>query len=154
MQNANIISGIRERKNKMELIEMKKGSHHTKKTILKMKKHKFTDLHRERISEKAKLRTGEKNSFWHGGRKILDGYIYVRSPDHPYATKQGYVLLHRMLMEKHLGRILLPTEVCHHINNKRQDNQIENLMLFSSDNKHMQIHNMKRNRDENGRFKN
>ena len=32
-----------------------------------------------------------------------------------YASKYGYVLYHRILMENHLGRILNQNEVVHHI---------------------------------------
>ena len=31
-------------------------------------------------------------------------YLYALVPEHPKATKNGYVLLHRIVMENHLGR--------------------------------------------------
>jgi hypothetical protein len=39
-----------------------------------------------------------------------------------------------------IGRYLKPYEVIHHLNEKRDDNRIENLMLFSSHSEHMKFH--------------
>jgi len=123
----------------------------------------FTDAHREKLrvamqgdknhfygkkhSEKTKLiisqkgkgiMAREKNPNWGGGRcKHTAGYVLVLSPDHPYKDPRGYVYEHRLVMEKHLGRFLLPDEVVHHIDGNRSNNDIRNLALFSSHSKHM-----------------
>ena len=94
---------------------------------------------------------GEKAGHWKGGKyKDTKGYIYIHSPQHPFCNSAGYVLEHRLVMEKYLGRYVIPKEVVHHkginyplgsVENK-QDNRIENLMLFATSSKHMKFHNL------------
>lgn len=59
-------------------------------------------------------------------------YLYAVVKDHPRATKYGYVLAHRVIMENHLGRLLDPNEIVHHKNHDRKDNRIENLEVMDS----------------------
>lgn len=81
---------------------------------------------------------GELNPAWKGGRTIDDdGYVMLFLPDHPNATSNGYVREHRIVMEKKLGRFLLPTEVVHHIDGTRNNNDPENLELFSTNADHL-----------------
>lgn len=60
------------------------------------------------------------------------GYVYLRRPDHPSAHRQGWVPEHRLVVEEHLGRFLLPDETVHHINGVCDDNRLENLELWAS----------------------
>ena len=61
-------------------------------------------------------------------RKIVDGYVFIRKPDHPSA-QSNYVPEHRFIMEEYLGRYLEPEEISHHIDEIRDHNWIENLEL-------------------------
>ena len=56
-------------------------------------------------------------------------YLYAVVKDHPRSSKYGYVLYHRIIMENHIGRILNPNEVVHHIDGNKLNNNIENLQL-------------------------
>jgi len=82
-------------------------------------------------------RGGELHPDWRGGVKISKGYRYIYAPNHPFCTSQRYVLEHRLVMEKKLGRYLHPKEVCHHIDKNPTNNSPENLIVFGSNGKHL-----------------
>ena len=87
-------------------------------------------------------KSGENHPNWKGGRYHHgDGYIIVQLlPDSPYysmAHERGCVLEHRLVMAQHVGRCLLDSEVVHHINGDKADNQIENLELLPNDASHL-----------------
>ena len=66
-----------------------------------------------------------------------NGYIFIRVPEHPMAyKKKGYVKRANLVMEAKIGRYLKGEELIHHINNNREDDRIENLLLIESPSKH------------------
>jgi hypothetical protein len=63
-------------------------------------------------------------------RNILDdgaGYRIVYQPDHPKATKRGYIREHILVWEKAHAQQLPEGWIIHHLNGKRDDNRPENL---------------------------
>jgi len=88
----------------------------------------------------SKGRLGEKAGNWKGGRRKFRGYVLVYKPDHPFPNNHKYVFEHRLAMEKHLDRYLTKKEFIHHINNIRDDNRIENLILLRGKGCHNAMH--------------
>ncbi len=81
----------------------------------------------------------ENHYNWKGGINInQQGYIieYVKKDSKWFSMAVnnhkagGYILQHRLVMAKHLGRCLFKNEMVHHINGDRKNNKIENLKLL------------------------
>lgn len=91
---------------------------------------------------KKRIRESCIKSMGKNGRVMtIEGYIKINCNDreHPYKDKRGYVLEHRLVCEKILGRFLLPEERVHHINEDITDNRPENLYITSPSG-HNKIH--------------
>jgi len=84
---------------------------------------------------------GSLHHNWKGGEiKHSAGYIQVHSPNHPLRCCRSYVLKHRLIVEKEIGRYLKSSESVHHINEIKNDNCPENLICFSSESYHQIFH--------------
>jgi hypothetical protein len=88
--------------------------------------------------------TGPTNPAWKGGMTYFRKHgnykpiKYVRCPAEflPMARKDGYVMEHRLLVARAMGRCLLRTEAVHHANHNPQDNRLANLVVFASNADH------------------
>ncbi len=124
--------------------------YHLKKNKIKLRSRSeslkgrpVTEKQRETARRLGKLLVGEKNPRWKGRVKRSSGYYAIRKTDHPFASRDGYVMEHRLVMEEHLGRYLTPEEDVHHINGIKTDNRIENLELLSKS-EHARLHGLER----------
>ena len=68
-----------------------------------------------------------------------NGYWYIRIPEHPKSSKQGYVAEHHVVMEAVLGHYIEAGMVVHHINEDKKDNRACNLQ-YMSDSEHKRLH--------------
>ena len=84
---------------------------------------------------------GKHSNGYKGGR-TAEGYklIYLHPDNFFYSMTNSnhYVMEHRLVMARHLGRCLHQWDIVHHKNHIRDDNRIENLQLISDD-RHKQI---------------
>lgn len=92
----------------------------------------------------AKGHKGQANHAWKGGvtfKRNKGNYIgpkYVRCPSEfmAMARKDGYVMEHRLVVARRLGRCLQRIEVVHHRDHNTRNNADENLELFESNGVH------------------
>jgi len=89
---------------------------------------------------------------WNGGEVKMLGYVFIFKPDHPFANDVGYIKRSRYIMEQHMGRYLTPEETIHHINEIRNDDRIENLLLCSNGSEHLRIPHKNRKRKKQLEF--
>jgi hypothetical protein len=85
------------------------------------------------------------------GLYVSQGYVYRLVTEHPLATKRGYVKEHRLVMEQKLKRFLHASEVIHHIDGNRSNNELSNLRLIENQSAHASIEDVGK-RNPNGQF--
>lgn len=100
--------------------------------------------------------SGENHYNWKGGRKAQSGgYVYITNRKHPFASAEGLLLEHRLIMEEWLNannpdseflvkiynkKYLRNGVVVHHKNGIKDDNRISNLELHRSHSEHAREH--------------
>jgi hypothetical protein len=105
---------------------------------------KLSKDHRKKISLNHHHLTGKNHPLWNGGiTKHSSGYLKKMDKNHPFTQSDGYVFLHRLIIEQYLNRHLKPEETVHHINGIKDDNRIENLMCFKTDSAHIKFERKK-----------
>lgn len=75
-------------------------------------------------------RLGENSNLYKDGRAIKVAGVSSRVPGNRKYGSYSVTRTHRFNMSKHIGRELLSTEVVHHIDRDRSNNDINNLFLF------------------------
>jgi len=82
----------------------------------------------EKWKSSMKWSKGQDHHNWKGGKEIVNGYVYLYTPQHPIAHKNKYPE-HRLVMEAEIGRYLKSSEIIHHINGDKKDNRVSNLVI-------------------------
>ncbi|MEK7180419.1 MAG: HNH endonuclease [Patescibacteria group bacterium] len=102
--------------------------------LSKETKSKISKAHMGKIfPESAKEKLRAKGKGWY----MSNGYIFVRKPEHPMAYKYGgYIKRANIVLEEKIGRSMFEGELVHHINNIRDDDRPENLLLINSASEH------------------
>lgn len=101
---------------------------------------KLSIEHREKVIKTLRNGSGKNNPAWKGGvTRSSQGYIWIKTPNHPLKNAQGYVAEHRLVMEAYLGRYLNRSESIHHMNEDKSDNRVENLKIVTTS-EHSKIH--------------
>ena len=88
-------------------------------------------------------KTGKRPWNYKGWHTTSRGQRYIHVPNHPYSTKPGYVLEHRLIVEKVINRFLVGDECVHHINEVPSDNLNSNLVLCPDNAYHRMLHRRK-----------
>ncbi|MHB1653882.1 MAG: HNH endonuclease [Desulfitobacteriaceae bacterium] len=59
------------------------------------------------------------------------------------SVEAGGIALHRLVVERYMGRPLEEYEVVHHMNEEKDDNRVENLVVFVDNAHHVKFHKAK-----------
>jgi hypothetical protein len=95
-------------------------------------------------------KSGADHPNWKGGVIKLSRYLYEKRPGHPSANSEGYVLQHRLIAEKAIGKYLPEGAEVHHVNGNGFDNRPENLVACQDQSYHMLLHRRQRALDACG----
>jgi transposase-like protein len=128
-----VVGGPRRRWTAEEITDMiaRYGAGETQESIAAV--HRTHQTHISQILRQHGEWSGRRRPHNGGVSNRPDGYRAILVyPDDPLASMRGmngYVLEHRLVMARHLGRPLTRSETVHHINGDKMDNRLENLQL-------------------------
>ena len=138
-------SGIYDRiKSKPNTGQFKKGQHPSPSTEFKKGHHSSNGFKKGNIAWNKGIKrpefSGKNHPNWKDGKWRNKGYVYILKQNHPFCNINGYILEHRFVIEQQIGRYLLTSEKCHHINSIKDDNRPQNLMAFINNSAHRRFH--------------
>jgi hypothetical protein len=104
--------------------------------------HDYVHGHRDRKKYPNPIIKGKDHYNWKGGGHFNSkGYRIAYDPNGKTRDLRQ-IPEHRLIMEKHLGRKLKSSEVVHHIDGNKSNNDIKNLQLETR-RSHPPIHNVR-----------
>lgn len=103
--------------------------------------HKWLTKHNIPIRDGSECRTGNLNPRFKGSY-VSYGYKYIYNPEvaklhNRKCLKGNYIQEHILVMSEHIGRPVEKSEIVHHKDGNRLNNDISNLQLFSSNSEHI-----------------
>lgn len=124
------------------------GRKHTQKTKELIRKKQLGKTLSKETKKKISIALKGRKHYWRD-RRVLNsnGYVMLFQPENPMSNSGGYVPEHRFVMANKLGRILKREESVHHINGKKDDNRLENLVVLTKGG-HTSLHESKKEMKE------
>jgi len=88
---------------------------------------------------------------------LQNGYPVIYKPNHQRSWSNGMIYEHILKAEEKLNRPLLKNEVVHHIDHNKENNSLDNLLIFATNQDHSRFHKTDENlnyliQQENGSY--
>ncbi len=129
LANSIALRGHKPNKNQLEALKTGREMSHTPEVVKKIIETRMRNGYKPSEETKRKISRSKSKGGWINKK----GYKEIQIMGKTYK-------IHRLIMEKHLGRKLELSEDIHHINKNKLDNRIENLRVISHK-EHSRLHN-------------